>query len=83
VVIPFATKLTTSDTVMRIPRIQARPPMTPGVKVTRSNIVVPSVDRSLPAARTGLSNMYGVTSGSSAEGEKHRDSVIPTDVLRV
>ena len=57
VVIPFATKLTTSDTVMRIPRIQARPPMTPGVNVSRSNIVGPSEHISLPAAWGGLSNV--------------------------
>jgi len=83
VVIPFATRLTTSDTVIRIPRRQARPPMTPGVKVIRSNIVVPSVETSLPAAKTGLSNMYGVTNGMSPDAEKHRDSIIPTDALRV
>src|SRR5271165_1609174 len=36
--IPFATRLTTSETVIRIPRIQARPPITAGSNVIRSNI---------------------------------------------
>src|SRR4030095_8392499 len=34
---PLATKFTTNDTVIRIPRIQARPPITCGSKVIRSN----------------------------------------------
>ena len=36
--IPFATRLTTSETVIRIPRMQARPPITAGSNVIRSNI---------------------------------------------
>jgi len=35
----LAKRLTTSETVMRIPRIQARPPITVGSKVILSNIV--------------------------------------------
>src|ERR1022692_5128058 len=35
---PFATRLTTSDSVIRIPRMQARPPITAGPNVIRSNI---------------------------------------------
>lgn len=34
---PFATRLTTNDTVMRKPRMHARPPITSGAKVMRSN----------------------------------------------
>ena len=34
---PLATRLTTSEIVIRIPRRQARPPMIPGSNVTRSN----------------------------------------------
>src|SRR5271157_396923 len=41
---PLAKRLTTSETVMRMPRIQARPPITVGSKVILSNIV-----RSKPA----------------------------------
>src|ERR1700684_762281 len=36
--IPFATRLTTSETVIRIPRMQARPPITAGSNAIRSNI---------------------------------------------
>ena len=36
--IPFATRLTTSATVIRIPRIQARPPIVAVSNVIRSNI---------------------------------------------
>jgi hypothetical protein len=36
--IPFATRLTTSETVIRIPRMQARPPITAGSNVILSNI---------------------------------------------
>ena len=36
--IPFATRLTTSETVIRTPRMQARPPITAGSNVMRSNI---------------------------------------------
>ena len=39
--IPFATRLTTRDTVTRIPRMQARPPITSGSNVIRSN---PSIE---------------------------------------
>ena len=35
--IPLATRLTTSETVIRIPRMQARPPITAGEDVIRSN----------------------------------------------
>src|SRR5712691_2814030 len=36
-VIPLATRFTTNDTVIRMPRIHARPPITCGSKVIRSN----------------------------------------------
>src|ERR1041385_1887425 len=38
VVMPFATSFTTSETVIRMPRMQALPAITRGSKVIRSNI---------------------------------------------
>ena len=38
--IPFATRLTTSETVIRIPRMQARPPIIAGSNVIRSKIAL-------------------------------------------
>jgi hypothetical protein len=42
-VIPSATRLTINETVSRMPRMQARPPITFGLKVMRSRPIAASV----------------------------------------
>src|SRR5271157_2489995 len=62
---PLAKRLTTSETVMRMPRIQARPPITVGSKVILSNIVryrlaimsLPAYGAAVSRAKTGDEQM--------------------------